>query len=55
MEKRSLTASGRGRKSSSGSLEKYRRLKSDKGSPEAAGKRLGRNTSKKILKNLCPF
>lgn len=51
MEKRLLVASGRGMESSSGSLEKYRRAKSDKVRPEAAGKRLGRNRSK-ILKKI---
>lgn len=41
--------------SSPSSLEKYRRETSDKGSPEAAVKRLGRNRSKKILKKPLSF
>lgn len=54
-KKRSIVASGRGMESSSGSLGKHRRAKPDKGSTEAAGKRLGRNTSRRIFKKLCPF
>lgn len=54
-KKRSLVALGRGMESSSGSLEKHRRAKPDKGSTEAARKRLGRNTSRRIFKKALSF